>query len=111
MSDKPPCEAEVGSVEESPLLTFLKEISLEKSPQSSLERGISTVSHLEDVSESDADEFKFLTKFEFRRLLRNFNSHKESEKNGAKEGKAVSCYRTSNQPSVITLPRAFRNFV
>lgn len=59
MSSKPHCKAEVRIIEESPLLTFLNKISMEKFNQNCLGRGIGAVSHLKDVSASDADEFNF----------------------------------------------------
>ena len=53
-------------------------------------RGISGVEHLEDVSESDADEFKFVSKFQFNILLREYSSHKELHKETEKHSAKVS---------------------
>ncbi|CAB4012291.1 Hypothetical predicted protein, partial [Paramuricea clavata] len=53
------------------------EISLEKY-QDFIKTGISDISHLEDVSEDDIEDFKFLIKFEFKRLLWKYKAHKDS---------------------------------
>ena len=73
------------------------------------ERGIVEINHLEDVSEADAQEFKFLSTFQFRRLLRKYREIWQS-KISSSNFKSTTLYRTSHQSSVVSLPRSFRNF-
>jgi hypothetical protein len=53
-------------------------ISLEKYQEDFIKTGIRDIGHLEDVSEDNIEDFKFLTKFEFKRVLRKYKAHKDS---------------------------------
>jgi hypothetical protein len=105
------------NIKDSQFLSFLEEISLEKYQEDFIKTGISDISHLEDVSEDDIEDFKFLTKFEFKRLLRKYiKAHKNSLhlqktetiilNNSTRAGNV-----DASQSDVIALPKAFRNFV
>ena len=93
---------------------FLKELAMEQFYTNFSERGIVEINHLEDVSEADAQEFKFLSTFQFRRLLRKYREIWQSKISSSTCTKpstsSTILYRTSHQSSVVSLPRSFRNF-
>jgi hypothetical protein len=91
-------------------LNFLKELAMEKFYTNFSERGIVEIDHLQDVSEADADEFKFLSTFQFRRLLRRYKEISQSQNsslrpsNSQPSTSSTTLYRTSHQSAVVSLP-------
>lgn len=76
------------------------------------ECGITSVKHIQDVTEEDAQADVGMTKFEARRLFRAFVEWKATEEKKRKQQPSnVPRLVTNNQAVVVTLPPAFQGFI
>ncbi|CAB4001685.1 Hypothetical predicted protein [Paramuricea clavata] len=103
----------VGTTSDSDFTRFLKSISLEKHQLELEQMGIQSIDHLADVTDGDDAEFAFMTKFEFRRLIREYKQfciETGAAKTNSPSGSACGSYKTSSQSVIVKLPKSFRNF-
>ncbi len=91
---------------------FLKRTSLEDYLNVFRKQGILKIEHFQDIEEEDAAVFG-LSKFQWRRLKREFSDWKASKKSGPNKDSATSAsasYKTSTSSVVLPLLPGFKNY-